>query len=195
MSTSILATHNVRPALMRPRLDKQGAGHAAHIPQRRIDPGFVAHALQGGVRHVLRLNARQRARLVAVGSAVLVGLVVWAIDTLFLGGEVRTPALGGIPEPMPIGAADVIFVTGFLSLAAWASLAVLERLIARGRNVWAILAGVTLILSLATPLAGTGISAANRVVLLLIHISVGLVLIPLLYRSSQQRSLRSGSER
>jgi hypothetical protein len=44
------------------------------------------------------------------------------------------------------------------------------------------------VLSLGTPLSGTGITAANRAVLVLMHLAVGGVLIPALYRTSPSRA-------
>jgi hypothetical protein len=88
---------------------------------------------------------------------------------------------------MPIGAIDVLLATSLLSLGGWALLALLERLTPRGRRIWAAVAIVALTLSLATPLSGTGVGVANRVVLLLIHIGVGSVLIPTLYLSATSR--------
>ena len=78
--------------------------------------------------------------------------------------------------------------SGLLSAAALASHAVLERLMKRGRQIWAIIAIVALALSLGTPLSGSGIPAANRAVLLLIHLAVGGVLIPTLYWSSHRHT-------
>jgi hypothetical protein len=121
-----------------------------------------------------------------VVCAVGIALAIWAIARLAFGLEIRTPALDGIPEPTPIGAFDVVVVSGVLAVAAWAFLAVLERLTTRGRKLWAVIAIAALVLSLLTPLSGTGIAADDRAVLLLIHLSVGGVLIPLLYWSSNR---------
>ncbi len=43
---------------------------------------------------------------------------------------------------------------------------------------------IALALSLGTPLSGTGITAANRIALLLMHLTVGAVLISAFYRTS-----------
>jgi hypothetical protein len=136
---------------------------------------------------LVHLSTVRRRRLLAVTGAVLVALAIWTIAKLVFGMEIRTPALDGIPEPTPIGAFEVIVVSALLSLAGWALLVFLERLTIRARKLWAVIAIVALVLSLATPLLGTGITAANRVVLLLIHLSVGGVLIPTLYWSTHRR--------
>jgi hypothetical protein len=46
---------------------------------------------------------------------------------------------------------------------------------------------VALLLSLVTPLAGTGVGTVNRVVLMLMHLAVGCMLIPALYQSSRRQ--------
>jgi len=50
-----------------------------------------------------------------------------------------------------------------------------------------VIAVAALVLSLGTPLAGAGVTLANRLVLMLMHLAVGSVLIPALYRSSPRR--------
>jgi Family of unknown function (DUF6069) len=127
---------------------------------------------------------------VVVVVAAVTALAIWAIAELELGIDLQTPALAGIPEPTPIGARDVNMVSGFLSLAGWVLLAVLERLTRSARQLWAAIGLVALVLSLATPLSGTGITAANRIVHMLIHIGVGSVLIIALYVTSPSSRAR-----
>jgi hypothetical protein len=62
------------------------------------------------------------------------------------------------------------------SLAGWALLGILERFTDRARRLWVGIAVATLLLSFGTPLSGSGTSALNRVVLLLMHVAVGAVL-------------------
>ena len=81
----------------------------------------------------------------------------------------------------------MLLVSGLLSCAGWGFMAVLERLTARARRVWLVIAVAALVLSLGTPLAGVGVTLANRLVLMLMHLAVGSVLIPALYRSSPRR--------
>jgi hypothetical protein len=50
-----------------------------------------------------------------------------------------------------------------------------------------VLALVALAASLAMPLSGTGVGAANRAVLVLMHVGVAAVLIPVLHRTSPAR--------
>jgi hypothetical protein len=53
--------------------------------------------------------------------------------------------------------------------------------------VWLVIAVAALVLSFGTPLAGAGVTLVNRLVLMLMHLAVGSVLIPALYRSSPRR--------
>jgi Family of unknown function (DUF6069) len=58
------------------------------------------------------------------------------------------------------------------------------------RIVWLILAPVALLASLLMPLSGTGVSDANRAVLVLMHIGVAATLIPAFYRTLPRRARR-----
>jgi len=160
----------------------------SHLAIRTSQDAVDGSSSQMSTSRLAHVGTLRRKRLSAVLSAVLVALAIWSIAELVFGMELRTPALAGIPEPTPIGAFQVLSVAGLLSIAGWALLALLERLTTRAPRIWAISATVALVLSLATPLSGAGITVANRVVLLLIHLSVGGVLIPALYRTSQSRS-------
>ena len=82
----------------------------------------------------------------------------------------------------------MLLVSALLSFAGWGFMAILEKLTARARQAWLVIALTALVLSLATPLAGTGVSVANRIVLLLMHLAVGGVLIPAVYQPSPRRA-------
>jgi hypothetical protein len=69
--------------------------------------------------------------------------------------------------------------------AGWALLALLERLTAR--TIWTVTA---LLASLGGPLSRSGITAANRAVLVLPHLAVGAVLIPALRSTAASRAGR-----
>lgn len=125
---------------------------------------------------------RGRARLAAVVIAVLAALAIWTVAEVVFHIHLRAPE--GLGSSGDIGALSVILASAFASLAGWGLLALLERLTARARSVWMTIAVVALLLSLVTPLSGTGITPANRAVLVLMHLAVGAVLIPGLYRTS-----------
>ena len=69
-------------------------------------------------------------------------------------------------------------------LAAWLALALLERLTRHARAAWVALATLVLAASLGAPLSGRGIDGGSRLVLALLHLTVGALLIVLLARTS-----------
>ena len=134
-----------------------------------------------------RAIGRRVVRLTALAAAMASALAIWVIAELALGIDLRAPAFDGSAETLPIRVQDVLLVSALLSFAGWGFIAVLERLTARARRVWLVIAVAALVLSLGTPLAGVGITLTNRFVLMLMHLAVGSVLIPALYRSSPRR--------
>lgn len=129
-------------------------------------------------------RTRRKVRLIAVASAVITALAVWTLIELLLGMDVRAPGFDGSGATTDVGAAAVLSAATLASLAGWGLLALLERLTARARRVWAAAAVVGLVASLGGPMSGTGVTAANRTVLVLLHLVVAVVLIPMLYRTS-----------
>ncbi len=134
---------------------------------------------------------RRIARLTAVAAAMASALAIRVIAELALGIDLRAPAFDGSAQTLPIRVQDVLLVSALLSLAGWGFIAVLERLTARAPRLWLVIAVAALLLSLGTPLAGAGVTLANRLVLMLMHLAVGSVLIPALYRSSPRREENS----
>jgi hypothetical protein len=131
----------------------------------------------------------------AVVAAASTALAIWVLAELGFGIQLRAPE--GFGASGNIDALSVVMVSSFLSLAGWGLLALLERLTARARTLWVVIAVVALVLSLGTPLSGTGVSVANRVVLVLMHLVVGGVLISSLYRttpSPAQQKFPAGRE-
>lgn len=124
-------------------------------------------------------------RLMAVVAAVVAALVVWAVARLGLGLDVREPQWSGTARD--VAAVNIVVLSAVASAAGWALLAVLERFSARAGRWWARIAAVVAVASLVGPLTVPGITASSRVVLGLLHLVVGAVLIPLLYRSSPSR--------
>ena len=130
---------------------------------------------------------RRRARLLGVVAAVLVAEAVWLLTEVLFGIRLQAPAGTASPEPVDIGPLNVALASALLSLVGWAVLAGLERLTPRARRIWLVAALVGLAASLSTPLSGTGVSPANRLVLVLMHLTVGAVVISVLYRTSPGR--------
>jgi hypothetical protein len=130
---------------------------------------------------------RPTARPLAVALAVLAALAVWAISELVFGVDVRQPAFGpGVPQDLTAG--PVVVASLVAGLAAWLALAVLERLTRHARTAWVALATLVLVASLGAPLSGRGIDGESRLVLALLHLTVGALLIVLLARTSTPAS-------
>ena len=136
----------------------------------------------GGTRG--SLWRRPTARPIAVALGVLAALAVWGISELVLGVDVRQPAFGpGVPQDLTTG--PVVVASLVAGLVAWLALAVLERLTRHARAAWVTLATLVLAASLGAPLSGRGIDGGSRLVLTLLHLTVGAWLIALLPRTSQ----------
>lgn len=126
-------------------------------------------------------------RLVAVVSTVVGALVAWVLAEYAFGVDLHSPAMGSQP-PQPISAGWVAIVAGVASLLGWGVLALLERLTSRARTVWTVLAVVVFLVSLSGPWSGPGITVANRLLLMLIHVVVAGLLIPQLSCTSAGRT-------
>ena len=126
---------------------------------------------------------RPTARPIAVALGVLAALAVWGISELVFGVDVRQPAFGpGVPQDLTAG--PVVVASLVAGLAAWLVLALLERLTRHARAAWVALATLVLAASLGAPLSGRGIDGESRLVLALLHLTVGALLIVLLARTS-----------
>ncbi len=135
-------------------------------------------------------SGRQRARLArlaAVGGAIVAALAVWFVAEVVLGLDLRQPAASVGTQAESINAVHVVFSAAVGSLAGWALLAVAERLTARPRRVWTVIAVVALVVSLGGPLSGSGITTSNRLALLLMHVVVAAVVILALGRTARAR--------
>jgi hypothetical protein len=136
---------------------------------------------RGGTRG--SLWRRSTARPIAVALGVLATLAVWGISELVFGVDVRQPAFGpGVPQDLTAG--PIVVASLVAGLAAWLALAVLERLTHHARAAWVGLATLVLVASLGAPLSGRGIDGGSRLVLALLHLTVGALLIVLLARTS-----------
>ena len=138
-------------------------------------------ASPGGTRK--SLWRRTTARPVAVVLSVVAALAVWGVSELVFGVDVRQPAFGpGVPQDLTAG--PIVLASLAAGLAAWLTLALLERLTRHARAAWVALATLVLMVSLGTPLSGRGIDEQSRLVLALLHLTVGTLLIVLLARTS-----------
>ncbi|MEV6986885.1 DUF6069 family protein [Sphaerisporangium sp. NPDC051017] len=112
-------------------------------------------------------------RASSVAGAAAAALALWTL-AVPVGGIALDVRLGGAVQP--VGAGAVAAAALGAGLAAWALLAALERLLARPRRAWTIIAVAVLVLSLAGPLGATGTAAL--VTLAALHLIVGAILIP-----------------
>ena len=127
-----------------------------------------------------------RTRLFVVAAAVIAAVLLWLLAAV-VGFDLRPPAMGDAPN-QPLDLFGVVFITLVAALAGWVTLATLEALTGRGRAIWTGLAIVVLLASLAAPLSGHGVSAADRVWLAVMHFAVAAVLVPglLAHRPTRQ---------
>jgi hypothetical protein len=126
---------------------------------------------------------RPTARPVAVALGVPAALAVWGVSELVFGVNVRQPAFGtGVPQDLTAG--PIVVASVVAGLAAWLALAMLERLTHHARAAWVTLATLVLAVSLGATLSGRGIDEQSRLVLALLHLTVGTLLIILLARTS-----------
>jgi len=129
-------------------------------------------------------------QLSVVVGAVAAALMLWAVAEPLLGINLRAPASGDAPNS-DIGPVMVTIASLVPALLGWGLLVLLQRFTAHARTAWTVVGCVVLAISLFGPLSGEGISSANRVVLLFMHLLVGAVVIFGLRRTSQDRALAS----
>lgn len=134
-----------------------------------------------GISAAATTGIRWRIRALAVVGAAVAAVVVWVVARALV-ADLRQPSFGsGEPQQLSAGLVVATAVAG--GALAWAVLALLERVVRDPRRVWSLLAPLALLVSFGGPLSGHGISAGNRVALVLMHVAVAAVLIPL-YRST-----------
>jgi Family of unknown function (DUF6069) len=126
---------------------------------------------------------RRSHRLLAVAAASLAVAAVWLLVEKVAGLDLHQPAFGS-GGPRPLSAGFAVTVAALAALLGWGLLALFERLSDRGGRLWLRAALVGLLVSLAGPLSGHGVSAANRASLVLMHMAAAAVVIPSLHRSS-----------
>jgi len=130
-------------------------------------------------------DTRWQVRLMIVAAAILAALIVWLVARVGFGLDVRSPTFSG--QHFAIGPLLVLVTAAIFSLLRWGLLAILERVTAHGRVVWLVVAILGLALSLGAPLSGTGVTAGDRIALVLMHLAAGAVLIVGLARTVRSR--------
>jgi hypothetical protein len=131
-------------------------------------------------------SSRRKHRLVAVVAGVAIAVLGWLLIEPTMGIDLRGPSLG-TRESQDIVLGLAIAGSLIPSLGAWGLLALLERFASHPRRVWTMLTLVGLVLSLGGPLSGSGITAGDRLLLVVLHLGVAGAVIPLLYRTAKTR--------
>lgn len=131
-----------------------------------------------GVAQVGARTVRGRRALVVVG-ATAADLVLWALAHPVAGIGLRVH-LGGSVQSVGLGSVAAAALAA--GLAAWALLALLERILQGPRRAWTIIAVTVLVVSLAGPLGAT--TTASMMALALMHLTLAAVLISGLRRSA-----------
>lgn len=124
---------------------------------------------------------RRRNRAVIVLAAVVAAAVAWIVAGPIAGADFTVQQRDR--DPMDIGIALVVLTALVTGLAAWGSLALLERLTARAATIWTAIAAIALGVSLLAPLTAAA-TAGTHVSLVLLHLIVGAVLIAGLRRTT-----------
>lgn len=132
-------------------------------------------------------HQRTAARAVTVGLTVAAALVTWFIARQLLDIDIHAPAMSG-QLPAQITTTKVVASSATAALAAWALLAVLERITHDALPIWRFTAAGVFLLSLLPPLTGQGISTASRTALTILHVGVAGILIPGLSRTARGAS-------
>ncbi|SDU48623.1 DUF6069 family protein [Jiangella alkaliphila] len=115
----------------------------------------------------------RRRAVLAVAGATVAGAVPWAVAEI-AGVDLEVTSAG---LTIDVGVLLVVGTALAMSLAGWWLLTVLQRRRSDARRVWTIVAATVLVLSLSGPLVAEADTDA-KVYLTLIHLAVGLVLIP-----------------
>ncbi len=135
-----------------------------------------------------RTASTAKARGLAVLATVVGATIVWLVAVLGFDVELKAPIGGpGSTELGDVLLPTVIVTAIIVSLAGWASLAIAERFVPRGRTVWTVVAVIVLLLSFGAPLGGAGLETSSRVTLALLHLTVGGTLLALLTRTSSAK--------
>ncbi|KRD13191.1 MULTISPECIES: DUF6069 family protein [unclassified Streptomyces] len=125
----------------------------------------------------------RRARILAVVAGAVAALVVWLVGAQLAGVHLDVHS-GSDRHEQSVGAAAVLTASVAAGLAAWGSLAALERWApARAHRTWTVLALTVLVLSLAGPF-GLGVTAGAKAVLVCLHLVPGSVLVIALRRTA-----------
>jgi hypothetical protein len=132
------------------------------------------------VRAAECVRMRRRTRALAIAAAAGATFTVWTIADPVAGAHLAVDTGSGPTTVTPIA---VVLSTVVAGLAAWAVLALAERLVRRAAEVWSWIAGAVLLISLLGPI-GSAVGTGATVALVAMHMAAGAVLIPIMAHSS-----------
>jgi hypothetical protein len=118
------------------------------------------------------LTRRWNRRWLTVIAAMATATALWGIAESLLGIDLVVRRGG---DQLHIDSLAVTLTSLVVGLIGWGSLTLLERLTPRGRTIWRSIAAVVLLVSFTGPLSA--VTAAAGVVLLLMHLTVGAILL------------------
>jgi hypothetical protein len=125
-------------------------------------------------------RTRRRTRALAVVAAAAATFTVWTIARPVAGTDLLVDTGAG---PTTVTPTAVVLSTLVAGLAAWAVLALAERVLRRAAEVWSWIAGAVLAVSLLGPI-GSAVGGGTTVALVAMHVAAGATLIPIMARSS-----------
>src|SRR5580698_10054934 len=125
-----------------------------------------------------------RSRVLCAAGGALAAALAWIVEVPLLGIHLNVRFGTGHIQTIAIG--QVVGVTVAASLLGWLLLAQLERRTPHARPLWTAIALAVLAASLALPLAA-GTTSAAVAGLIVMHLTVGAVVIPALAQTARTR--------
>ena len=122
---------------------------------------------------------RARTRLAGAVGAAAAAVAVWLVARYGAGLHPHPPGFSSAQRPASLTPGFVAVVAVAASLLAWAALTLIERIARRPRRVWVISSLITLAVSLTAPLSSHGVTGADRLALICMHLAVAVALIPI----------------
>ncbi|MGW0827970.1 DUF6069 family protein [Streptomyces sp. NPDC002845] len=128
--------------------------------------------------------SRVKPRAIAVGAATVAAVLVWALGKAF--GADYEVAQGDGKDPMEVNVGLVAVFALISALLGWGLLAALEKFApAKAATIWVVVATVVLLASYAMVFSADT-TGGSKAALALVHTTVGVVLIPLLWRGARR---------
>ncbi len=121
---------------------------------------------------------RARTRLAGAVGAAAAAVTVWLVARYGAGLHPHTPGFGSAQRTASLTPGSAAVLSAAASLLAWAALTLIERTARRPRRAWVITGLITLAVSLSAPLSGHGVTGADRLALICMHLAVAVVLVP-----------------